>query len=205
MDQSKLRNWVYEKWNTPRISCDWKELATRFLDNHLPTDISWKNILDYWCGNGQIWECLLQKWANVDFVDISTKMVNELKQRCASWEIWNVLNPENVIWNARVFQAESLKNIPAENERYDYIVVWSVFHHINPNNRKEFLDIFWKLLKKNWKLFVEWLDENDFRLKTPGFKAFVTWKPLYPINSLPWYINSEVFEIEDTQTFNTII
>jgi cyclopropane fatty-acyl-phospholipid synthase-like methyltransferase len=44
--------------------------------------------------------------------------------------------------------------LPVENENYDYIITWALFHHINPNKWKEFLDKFGKLLKKGGEIII---------------------------------------------------
>jgi cyclopropane fatty-acyl-phospholipid synthase-like methyltransferase len=47
-----------------------------------------------------------------------------------------------------VFLVKTPYDLPVnECDDYDYIIAWSVFHHINPDNWKNFLDGFSELLK----------------------------------------------------------
>jgi hypothetical protein len=67
---------VYEKqnWKPPWTETEHKRNIISVVKKFLPEDIEWKCILDYWCGEGTLWEKLLKDWANVDFAEISSKM-----------------------------------------------------------------------------------------------------------------------------------
>ena len=159
---------VYEKqnWRPPRTEAEHQKNIISVIKKFLPEDIDWKQILDYWCGDGVVWEELLKDGANVDFAEISSKMVEMIRQRLIySNELSSTLGDDR-IWKAKVFNVDSPKDLPVENETYDYIVAWCVLHHIDPKYRKEFLDIFsttlffldniisnhsWHI--KNWQFF----------------------------------------------------
>lgn len=201
MYTSEFRDKVYEQQNEtpPRVASEHKEIAINRLNEHLQEDIEWKHILDYWCWNGHIWENFLQKWADVDFAEISSKMIELLRKKYVYvWDIWKTLDAEKSKWQAKVFSVESPKDLPMEDWSYDYIITRALFHHVSPEVWKEFLDKFWKLLKENWKIIIAWWDESDIVLKQDGYKWHVTWQPSYKINNLQEYLDPDIFEIEET-------
>ena len=141
----------------------------------------------------------MKKWANVDFAEISSTMVDALRKKfCYKNELWNTLDEKQNWWHAKVFSVESPKDLPVEDWSYDYVVAWALFHHVSPVVRKEFLDKFWALLKKDWKMIIAWRDETDIVLKQDEYKWRVTWQPSYKINDLPEYLDPSIFEIEET-------
>ena len=192
---------VYEQQNDrpPRTASEHKEAAINRLNEHLPENMEWTHILDYWCWNGHIWENFLQKWADVDFAEISNKMVELLRKKYSYQnEIWKTFDDKSGFWHAKIFWVESPNDLPVKNESYDYIITWALFHHVNPDNRKEFLDKFCDLLKKDWKMIIAGWDETDVILRQDKFKWHVTWQPSYTINSLPQYLDPSNYEIEET-------
>lgn len=192
---------VYEEQNNtpPRTATEHKENAINRLDEHLPEDMEWKHILDYWCWNGHIWENFLQKWADVDFAEISNKMVELLRKKYSyPSELWKTLAGKYGFWQAKVFWVQSPEKLPVNDESYDYIIARALFHHVSPKYWKEFLDKFWKLLKKDWKMIIAWWNETDVVLKQDNFKGHVTWQPSYNINNLPNYLDSNMFDIEES-------
>lgn len=197
----EFRDKIYKQQHgkPPRVAKEHKEIATNRLNEHLLENMEWVHVLDYWCWNGHIWESFLLKWANVDFAEISNKMVELLRKKYSyPNELWKVLNEECSLWQAKIFWVESPNELPVSDESYDYIIAWALFHHVNPNSWKEFLDKFRDLLKKDWKLIITWWDETDIVLKNDEFKWHVTWQPSYTINSLIEYLDTESLEIVET-------
>ena len=202
MYTSEFWDKVYEKQNgrPPRTDPEHQKNLINVIEKFLPEDIEWKYILDYWCWEGNIWEELLKKWANVDFSEISSKMVEMLRKKFVySNELSSTLGTDK-LWQARVFSVNSPKDIPVSEETYDYIIAWTVLHHIDPKYRKEFLDRFWELLKKGWEMIISWWDDSDEILKQDWFKWHVTWEPSYTLNTLPDYLDEEKFEIKEVWT-----
>lgn len=192
---------VYEQQNDrpQRTASEHKEKAINRLNEHLPENMEWKHILDYWCWTGHIWESFLQKWADVDFAEISNKMVELLRKKYVYLsELSMTLDGNNNFWQVKVFSVESPKDLEVEDWSYDYIIAWALFHHVSPNVRKEFLDKFWELLKNDWKMVIAWRDETDIVLKQDEYKWHVTWQPSYKINDLPKYLDPDIFEVEET-------
>lgn len=188
------------RYTTLDLRCAWKNVASR-LEEFINVNVVWMNILDYWCGNGHLWDWFLKKWANVDFAEISTSMLKLLNDKYGNSEkLLKALG--NDMWNARVFEVNSPMDLPVKDENYDYIVVWSVFHHIDPNNWKEYLDNFLKLLKKGWRIIITWWDETDIVLQEDWYKWHVTWEPSYTINNIIDYIDNENCDVEETWVYD---
>lgn len=201
MYSSEFRDAIYGD-TPPRETKEHKENAINQLNKLLPEDMKWKHVLDYWCGSGHIWENLMERWACVDFAEISSKMVEKLRNKFEYiWNIWEILDAK---WKsyARVFWVKSPKDLPVENWTYDCIIAWSVLHHINPDNWKEFLDRSSELLKIGWKMIITWRDESDAVLKQDWFKWHVTWQPSYTINNLPNFLDREKCEIVETWVYS---
>ena len=205
MYTSKFRDKVYEDQHgsPPWICFEHKQNAIRLLSEYLPENVEWKHILDYGCGDGQIWEYYLEKWADVDFAEISEKMVDFLRKKYlyksklldAVWE--NIDKWKNV----QIYKVETPVDIPSE-QSYDYILCRCVLHHIDPSMWSNFLDKFWWLLKKWWKLIIAWFDITDEILKQDGNLWHVTWEHSRYINDLPLFIDSSIYEIEETGVYD---
>ena len=115
-------------------------------------------------------------------------------------KLLDTLNDGNVVWKARVFEVSSPMDLSIEDGSYDYIVVWSVFHHIEPNNWSEFLDSFFDLLKKGWKMIITGWDETDKMLEKNWFKWYITWRSVYPINGLLDYLDTKKCDVVEMWT-----
>ena len=201
MYSKEFRDKVYKEQNDnpPRTATEHKENAINRLDEHLPENVKWLNILDYASWPGDIWWAFLKKWANVDFAEISSTMIDTLRKKfCYKNELWDTLDEKQNWWHAKVFSVESPKDLPVEDWSYDYIIARALFHHVSPGYWKDFLDKFWKLLTSDWKMIIAWWDETDVVLKQDNFKGHVTWQPSYNINDLPIYLDQNIFDIEET-------
>lgn len=202
MYTTEFRDKIYEGL-TPRTANEHINQAIEWLNNHLPENVERLKILDYASWPGDIWWTLLKRWANVDFAEISSTMIDTLRQKfCYKSELWGTLDEKQNWWQARVFSVESPKDLPVEDWNYDYIIAWALFHHVSPEYWKEFLDNFWRLLAKDWKIIIAWWDETDIVLKQDGYKWHVTWQPSYKINDLPKYLDQNMFDIEETWLFD---
>lgn len=183
----------------PRLTETHKNNATDFLQKYLPQNLKWKNILDYWCWNGHIWEKFLYKWANVDFAEISDKMIELLKRKFLySNKIYQALSEWDLLWKTKIFGVSTPKDLLDKWLSYDYIVAWALFHHINPNLRSEFLGSFNKLLKKDWTLIIAWWDESDIILKQDKNIWHITWQPCFTLNNISKYLDGDKYEIKET-------
>jgi SAM-dependent methyltransferase len=205
MYKPEFRDEVYNKSDArlPWTSDGHIKCVVNWLNQHWFNEMKWKRVLDYWCGKGFIWENCLQKWAKVDFAEISNTMVDFLmKKYCCSSELWKTSDWEEPFWQVNVFKAGLPSDILVESWTYDYIFAWSVLHHINPDNWKNFLDWFSELLKSGWKLVVTWWDESDSVLKQDWFKWRFTWQSTYSMNKLPDYLDREKYEIEETWVYS---
>ena len=201
MYTSEFRDKVYEDQHgtPPWTSFEHKQNTVTLLREYLPQDVSWKHILDYWCWDGQIWEYFLKMWADVDFAEISEKMVESLRRKYLyeselSEVIWD---EKEKLSKAFVYRVESPSDLP-EWEKYDYIISWCLFHHIDPRMRRSFLDSLCSLLKKWWRLFIGWCDKSDPILQQDWNLWHVTWKASWYIDSLPEYLDFDLYEVEDT-------
>ena len=119
---------VYEKqnWKPPRTEAEHQKNIISVVKKFLPEDIEWKRIFDYWCGAGTLGEELLKDWANVDFAEISSKMVEMLRKKFVYPKELSSTLGDGKEWQAKVFNVDSPKDLPVANETYDYIIAWTV-------------------------------------------------------------------------------
>ena len=117
MYSSEFRDNVYQQQNgrPPWITSEHVENAINWLDQKLSDNMKWKHILDYGCGNGDIWWNFLKKWADVDFAEISSKMVELLKKKYLySKELLKILDGEGCIWKSKVFLVKTPHDLTVE-------------------------------------------------------------------------------------------
>ena len=179
MYTSKFRDKVYEDQHgtPPWTALEHKEQTVSLLSEYLPQTVEWKHILDYWCWDGKIWEHFLKMWADLDFAEISDKMVELLRKKYLYQSelldaVWNGVDNTRKV---QVYKVETPHDIP-DKESYDYIISRCVFHHIDPKLWKDFIDELMAHLKKWGKLMIWWWDISDDVLKQDGQLWHVTWQ-----------------------------
>lgn len=155
----------------------WQGSVLPVLEPFIPNDA--KTMLDYGCGNGRMGLYFYEKGFDVDLVDISDYLIEKLKKEYENTQI-------------HLFQAGKPDDLG--DRKYDVIIAWSVFHHLNPKDWRAFLDGFWRLLNDGGILFIGGWDITDEVIKLDGKKARYTGKETWYLNSLIDYVG-EVFSV----------
>lgn len=136
--------------DAPWMSHEWAEGGIRLLDNYIPPPPPQGRILDYGCGNALISDFFMQKGHQLELAEISEELVSWLHSKHGK--------------DVPIFRVDTPADIPGEN-RYNFVIAWGLFHHINPNLWSPFLDAFRRLMKKDALLFISGWDDTDTVLK----------------------------------------
>ena len=194
-DKSKHCLYTKDFWNNiylnhyndaPWMNDSWKGEVLNVIEKYIPDCAG--SLLDYGCGNGYMGRYFYDKGLKVDLSDISDKLVEILKTTFSetSIGIFQTNTPDDLI-----------------GKKYDVIIAWSLFHHINPLEWRNFLDGFRRLLNKGGVLVIGGWDENDAIIKEDGNKARYTGHETWCINKLANCFDRCVFLLlkEDRMVF----
>ncbi len=172
--------------DAPWMSEEWAIGGIRLLDNYIPASTNNGCLLDYGCGNALISDHFMQKGYHIELADISDELVN-----------WLDLRHDDSV---PIYLVDSPDMILGEN-KYDYVIAWCLFHHINPNLWGKFLDSFFHLMKKGSSLFISGWDDSDNILREEKKLGRFTQQPIWFINMLDDLIKwrSDKFELKESK------
>ena len=161
---------IYQKHFTdaPWMSPEWAQDGTRLLENYIPPAPPAGCILDYGCGNALISEHFMHKGHSLELAEISDELVKWLTSQHKDVPIYLVNSPSD---------------IDGKN-KYDFVIAWGLFHHINPNMWGSFLEDFHRLMKKEALLFISGWDDSDSILKNEKKLGRFTRQRVWYINML---------------------
>lgn len=154
--------------DAPWMGTQWAEGGMRLLDNYIPPCPPRGCILDYGCGNALISEHFMQKGHSIELAEISEELAKWLKNKYENVPIYLVNSPEEI----------------DGKDRYDFIIAWGLFHHINPNLWGTFMDSFYRLMKRDSLLFISGWDDSDIVIKNEKKLGRYTRQPVWYINML---------------------
>jgi len=164
--------WLLNDWTSVGIA-----FARRYIDNKFKG-----KILDYGCGNASVSRVFIDQGCHVDLADISHKMVEWLKV-------------EFPFYNCGVMEVSTPGEIIKKDEKYDFILTFGVFHHIDPEYWSEFMASFHRLLRFGGVLLIDGWDSTDDVLKLNGMKAPMTGEESWHITNLIDYVNPNKFDV----------
>ena len=179
---------IYKKHfsDAPWMSEEWAKGGIRLLEDYIPPKPNNRRLLDYGCGKALISDHFMQQGYHIELADISDELVKWLDSR----------HDDSV----PIYLVDSPDMILGEN-KYDYIIAWGLFHHINPNLWMPFLDSFCRLMRKNALLLVSGWDDSDEVLKNEKKLGRFTQKPVWFINMLDDLLTwkKDIFEVVESK------
>ena len=162
---------IYQKHysDAPWMSPEWAQEGIRVLEQYIPPAPPSGCILDYGCGNALISDHFMRKGHDLELAEISDELANKLKQQYGeSVPIHLVTSPGEI----------------DGKDKYDYVIAWGLFHHINPNLWGAFLSDFHRLMRKKSLLFVSGWDDSDQILKNEKKLGRFTRQRIWYVNML---------------------
>ena len=174
---------IYQKHfsDAPWMSAEWAADGTRLLENYIPPAPPKGCILDYGCGNALISDHFMHKGHSLELAEISDELVNWLKAKYKS--------------SIPIHLVDTPDEIPGQ-KKYDYVIAWGLFHHINPNYWRAFLKSFHRLMKKESLLLISGWDDTDSILKDEQKLGRFTRQRVWYINMLDDLISDETVDFD---------
>lgn len=166
--------------DAPWMSESWQGNVLPLFEPFIPNNA--KSLLDYGCGNGSMGHYFYKKGFKVDLADISDYLIERLKKKFRDTRI-------------RIFQTDTPFDLG--RRRYDVILAWSLFHHLNPTDWGPFLDGFWRLLRNGGILVIGGWDISDVIIKEDGKKARFTGEETWYLNPLIDYVKDGYFVLKN--------
>lgn len=162
--------------DAPWMNDSWKLSIMDLVNQYLPKNA--KTLLDYGCGSGYLGYNFYLKGLQVDLSDISSVLIDKIKMKYkdTSMGFYYTNTPDDLA-----------------GKKYDVIIAWAVFHHLDPIDWKPFLEGFHRLLNKDGILVIGGWDASDVVVKEDGNKARYA-------NHETWFINS-LSELFDNEKF----
>lgn len=162
--------------DAPWMNDTWKSSIKDLVNKYLP--LKAKTLLDYACGNGYLGYAFYLNGLKVDLADISSVLIDKIRMKYKNTSMG--------------FFCTSTPDDLAE-KKYDVIIAWALFHHLDPIDWKSFLDGFHRLLNKDGVLVIGGWDVSDPIVKEDGNKARFANHETWFINSLTEYFDDEKF------------
>ena len=162
--------WMDDSWKTPvmdRIASD--------MSRWLGKEPNGRYLLDYGCGNGHMGVYFLKHQMRVDLADISSVLVKRLHAEFDG-------KP-----GVRVYRTDTPLDLP-KSRKYDVIIAWNLFHHLDPSTWHDFLAGFMAKMKVGSLLLISGWDADDSIIKEDHNTAKYTQNATWFVNDLPEHI-----------------
>lgn len=176
--------------DAPWLLEDWTRVGVSFARRYIGENFKGR-ILDYGCGNAAVSKIFMEQGCRVDLAEISSKMV-----------VW--LNKEYAKYDCNVMEVSTPGEIN-KRDKYDYILAFGLFHHIDPEYWPEFIAAFHRLLSPGGILLINGWDALDDVLSLNNMKAPMTGEESWYITDLIEYVNTNKFDILENSTQNVVI
>ena len=167
-------------YDAPWLLEDWTKVGISFARRYINCSFKGR-ILDYGCGNASVSKVFMKQGCHVDLAEISSKMVEWLNKEFSDYDcnIMEVSTPGEIY------------NI----YKYDFILAFGVFHHIDPEYWSEFIAAFHRLLYPGGILLINGWDATDNILSLYDMKAPMTREKTWYITNLIESVNLGKFEV----------
>jgi ubiquinone/menaquinone biosynthesis C-methylase UbiE len=132
----------------------------------------WKpgKILDIGCGNGRNLLYFAKRGFEVYGLDFSKEMVEQAKE---------MFKKNKIEIKEKQLIVADMRNIPFENENFDYVISVASLHHLPKKDHQEAIEEIKRVLKRNGECIISvW---NKYSFKRIGFwfcpkEVFIDWK-----------------------------
>lgn len=161
--EEKVNRYNQSDWNeiyrlhyddAPWMNNSWKKAILKMIEENMPENA--QTLLDYGCGNGFVGYYFYKKGLSVDLSDISDVLIDKIKVKYKNTDI-------------QIYQTNTPNDLLGK--KYDIIVAWGLFHHINPQDWEQFLIGFDQLLNPKGILVIGGWDKEDHVIIEDGKKA----------------------------------
>jgi len=171
-DEIYKRHYVDAPW----MNDCWKLSIMDLVNQYLPKNA--RTLLDYGCGSGYLGYNFYLKGLQVDLSDISSVLIDKIrmKYKDTSMGFFYTNTPDDLA-----------------GKKYDVIIAWALFHHLDPIDWKPFLEGFYRLLNKDGILVIGGWDASDVIVKEDGNKARYANHETWCINTLSNLFDDEKF------------
>ena len=183
--------------DAPWMDDSWKASIVNIISGDMGPLIEKRNfkqlrLLDYGCGNGHLGKHFADYGMQVDLADISSVLVGHLHQEydgIPNISIYNVSHP----------------GLIAEEPRYDFIIAWNVFHHIEPPLWQGFLNEFASMMNQGAHMFISGWDDEDSVIKKENHCARYTEQPTWCINELGCCVDEDKCSIVKNEKIEAFV
>jgi len=132
----------------------------------------WKpgKILDIGCGNGRNLLYFAKRGFKVYGLDFSKEMIEQAKE---------MFKKNKIEIKEKQLIVADMRNIPFENESFDYVISVASLHHLPKKDHQEAIEEIKRVLKRNGECIISvW---NKYSFKRIGFwfcpkEVFIDWK-----------------------------
>lgn len=183
--EEKVNRYNQSDWNeiyklhyddAPWMNNSWKKAILKMVEENMPENA--KTLLDYGCGNGFVGCYFYKKGLSVDLSDISDVLIDKIKVKYKDTDI-------------QIYQTNTPTDLAGK--KYDVIIAWGVFHHINPQDWEQFLVGFGQLLNPKGILVIGGWDKEDRIIIEDGKKARYAGHETWFINDMVNVIDYDHF------------
>lgn len=162
--------------DAPWMNNSWKNAILKMVEDYMPENA--KTLLDYGCGNGFVGHYFYEKGLHVDLSDISDVLIERIKEKYKDTDM-------------QIYQTNTPDDLAGK--KYDVIVAWGLFHHINPLDWEQFLVGFDHILNPDGILVIGGWDREDHVIIEDGKKARYAGHETWFINDLVDVIDYDRF------------
>lgn len=150
----------FETYKTMRSDLSRDQENREYFLKHIPG----KKILDIWCAHGRDVCEFFKRWIDITWIDLTPEFVKLAKENCPEADI----------------QLMDMRKLTFKDKTFDGIRACASFLHIPKEEAEKTLQEFFRVLKKEWLLFMGVMEGNgegyDKRSKYKNVERFFSYR-----------------------------